>query len=119
MSLQSSSPSGATLDALGCYILVSLSFVLVTMLEFALVLFIGTKIDNKDIVSMLEPCDRTEKDRNCVAPSQIVGKKGTWFDQSSLKDISTDRIDYISLWISMVSYLTFNVAYFIYYLHHK
>ena len=89
------------------------------MLEFAIVLFIGTKIDDKVIVSMLGPCDRTEKNRNCVSPSQFQGKEGSWFDQSSLKDISTDRIDYISLWISMVSYVVFNVAYFIYYLHHK
>ena len=89
------------------------------MIEFAIVLFIGTKINDKFIVSMPEPCDKTEKNRNCVSPSQFVGNKGSWFDQSSIKDISTDRIDYISLWISMVSYLTFNVAYFIYYLHHK
>ena len=89
------------------------------MLEFALVLFIGKKIDDKAIVSMLEPCDRTEKDRICISQSQPVGKKGSWFDQSSIKDISTDRIDSISLWISMVSYLVFNIVYFIYYFKEK
>ena len=89
------------------------------MIEFAIVLFIGTKIDDKDIVSMLEPCERSEKDRNCFSPSQFVGKKGSWFDQSSLKDISTDKIDYTSLWISITSYLVFNIVYFIYYLNDK
>ena len=39
------------MNALGYYLLVSLSFVLVTMIEFAIVMFIKRKMDNLPNVS--------------------------------------------------------------------
>ena len=76
--LQSSSPSEATLNALGCYLLVSLSFVLVTMFEFAIVL-LKRKLSDTATVSTQGSLSIKQGDENDVPPMPTHGNVDSWF----------------------------------------
>lgn len=114
----SSSPSGATLTALGYYLLVSLSFVLFTMIEFAIVLFVKRKLDNTKIVSTDESRRKKEKEIKSFFASESSKKVDTWFGEAKTHNYLTDKIDYSCLFVSMASYLLFNIVYFIYYIYY-
>ena len=113
--LQSSSPSEATLNALGCYLLVSLSFVLVTMFEFAIVLLLKRKLFDTATVSTQGSLPIKQGDENDITPMPTHGNVGSWFARLQNNNSLTDKIDFASLYISLTSYLLFNIVYFIYY----
>ena len=66
------------MNALGFYLLVSLSFVLVTMIEFAIVMFIKRKSDLSKVSTCVTPVLK-EGDKDCTSSSNASRKKDTWF----------------------------------------
>ena len=113
--LQSNSPSEATLNALGCYLLVSLSFVLVTMIEFAIVLLLKRKLSDTLTVSTQGSLSVKHGDENGVISMPTHGYVSSSFAKYQNNISLTDKIDFASLCISLTSYLLFNIAYFIHY----
>ena len=129
---QSDSPSGASLNALGVHLLVSLFFVIGTMIEFAIVLLINRKLvlngpqcpcikkgickirnlrkRNPLFIFRKNPVD--PKDRNS---SPSLEKEQT--PNSQEKPYSTtDKIDITALCVFLLSYIMFNFVYMIHYM---
>ena len=82
------SPSGATLSALGCYLLVSLLFVFCTMLEFALVLALH-QIEKLETVDNTNLFIEMKNDNHGIIKPEIINRDITKFSQKSGRDENT------------------------------
>ena len=92
---QSDSPSGATLNALGVYLLVSLAFMIAAMFEFALVL-------------LIKRC--TCPNETKIYPSNRRKDRRLLISQRRSHSI-TDKIDFSALFVFSLFYIIFNCAY--------
>ena len=104
--LQSTNPSGAKLSALGIYLLVSLLFVISTMVEFAFVLCIH-RMD-------LRIKGKSWFRGNINLPKKIQGWVATETTPTNKDKIRhvTDTVDFISFCCFTLSFLIFNIVYF-------
>ena len=130
-SLQADSPSGANLNALGVYLLVSLFFVIATMLEFASVLIISRSrlVAMTDSVGVLHGNKKhllgtqtfLRNMINSVAAGENInidnGNSEIAKQQTARRKCyhNPDNLDYTALVLFLLSYITFNCYYiFIY-----
>ena len=102
------------MNALGEYLLISLSFVVVTMLEFALVLIVkrrGSK-SSKFCTTSKQYERKIRPSKSDKAETKKFGKK-SWINTLYGESYSlTDQIDFMALIISLISYAMFNCVYF-------
>ena len=116
--IQSNSPSGASLNALGTYILVSLSYVIGTMIEFAIVILIHRRSSETSRPPPTDPLFSNHIDS--INPEVIqVRQKIKNLDSvaPSEKQYSyTEKIDAVAFFVFMISYCVFNFAYFFSYM---
>ena len=100
------------MNALSAFLITSLFFVIGTMVEFAIVLLIKRLEDLKPQKAPKGPLFKSK--------SKVEGENSKMFEKeitSQTKKYSlTDKIDFISLIIFMVSYLLFSCIYFAYYM---
>ena len=117
--MQSNSPSKASLNALGAFLLVSLSFVMVTMIEFAIVLLISRRYrdDKKNISNgpLFEKPTSAGYNTNLQRPRnfELDGNHMRYVNSYSC----TEKIDLASLFIFSISYFVFNCVYFAYFMN--
>ena len=97
---QNESPSGGQLNVLGTYILVSLFFVIGTMLEMAVVLAYKRIMDNRISDRKVDGLKKT-KSKQCGQNDE---------DTPKLRP-STNQIDVAALVLFFTSYLIFNGVY--------
>ena len=141
---KSRNPSGANLNALGCYLLISLFFVIATMIEFAVVLIIKRRLEWIPKNTMRQGFDLTRNQRwlrrisgirnRKLLPINTVESHSKDYDNESL-EISimkpnkhqligsnwmissvTEAIDFVSFITFSASYLLFNCVYYAMYL---
>ena len=102
------------MNALGEYLLISLCFVVVTMLEFALVLIVkrrGSK-SSKFCTTSKQYERKIRPSKSDKAETKKFGKK-SWINTLYGESYSlTDQIDFMALIISLISYAMFNCVYF-------
>ena len=122
------------MSALGVHILVSLFFVIGTMLEFAVVLSIKRisqrRIDNNHALIRSTSKEYHRKRSNIANKRPLFFNKTsvvTSDDQQSISDASwenllinrsdamTDRIDFLAIFLFLFSYFLFNCIYVAYY----
>ena len=122
------------MSALGVHILVSLFFVIGTMLEFAVVLSIKRitqrRIDNNNALIRSPGKEYHRKKSNIANKRPLFFNKTsvvTSDDQQSISDASwenllinrsdamTDRIDFLAIFLFLFSYFLFNCIYVAYY----
>ena len=124
------------MSALGVHILVSLFFVIGTMLEFAVVLTI-TRISQRHIDNNHALIRSTSKEYHRKR-SNIANKRPLFFNKTSVvtsdeqqsitssdaswenrlinrSDALTDRIDFLAIFLFLFSYFLFNCIYVAYY----
>ena len=102
------------MNALSGFLITSLFFVLATMVEFAIVLMIKRFDDSsseKPEGQLFHKASKKEKDVTRLLA--ILEKK---FMPSRKKYPLTDKVDFISLIIFMISYFIFCFSYFVHYL---
>ena len=97
---QNESPSGGQLNVLGTYILVSLFFVIGTMLEMAVVLAYKRIMDNRISDRKVDELKKT-KSKQCGQNDE---------DTPKLRP-STNQIDVAALFLFFIFYLVFNGVY--------
>ena len=120
------------MTALGTYLLVSLLFVLVTMIEFAIVLLLNQKLESNTCPGLAIQCNcdkttRRKKTGNAKTSlawrlddagnhgSQKVIDRGTKQELASTKASRLiKKIDYTSLVLFNLGYCIFNFCYFLY-----
>ena len=101
------------MNALSGFLITSLFFVIGTMVEFAVVLLIKRLSDLKSKKGPEGPLfDSKPKNKKKDATNEELEK-----GDSDLRYSLTDKIDFISLFIFMASYLIFACSYFVYYLN--
>ena len=112
--LQSNNPSGAGLNVLGEYLLISLCFVVVTMLEFALVLIVKRRGSKSSKVSTSsQPYERKIRPSKLDKTETKKLSKKSWINTLYGESYSlTDQIDFMALIISLITYAMFNCIYF-------
>ena len=119
---------------MGIYLAVSLVFVMTTLLEFALVLFLQRRIEitngNSNTSSLnsgkVSPMDRkimnhgtfgvtTNPGKDKSATGLNVTPKGIQFNDKKyglcIDSSLTTRIDILTFWLFILGYLTFNIIY--------
>ena len=129
---QSGSPSADSLNALGVYLLVSLFFVIGTMIEFAIVLVIKRKMDSKMNSNSDDPRTVTAVRRKKMNywPSRLPktftaenpiptedskrNQPPTVIDKIESESI-TDKIDMAAFFLFLFSYFIFNIVYLSWY----
>ena len=123
--MQSNSPSGAKLNALEAYLLVSLFFVIATMFEFAFVLMLKRTQENK----MQRKTRMSNGTTNIKTPNSLIlitRKECIKNDGGDIKanfslheDYSgtIEKIDFGSFIGFMVSYIIFNCVYMVEYMN--
>ena len=129
-SLQADSPSGANLNALGVYLLVSLFFVIATMIEFASVLIIS----RSRLVAMNDSLGVLHGNKKHLLGTQTFFRNminsvaaGEGINDNGSRELAKqqivrrkcyhnpDNLDYAALVLFLLSYITFNCYYiFIY-----
>ena len=141
MYLKSNSPSGSDLTALDCYILVSLLFVIGTLVEFALVLLVRQSLEmlksskrqhGKGVTNheyMVKECPNTLELSNkigCSAKNNAASEdtvEGRNLDNEFQSSFTfyfqilpvTTKIDCIAFFISNFIFITFNIIYFLWF----
>lgn len=103
------------MNALGAYLLISLSFVIGTMIEFAVVLFIKRRVDRKNASSLSKP---SRAARVCSMKIQALQameiecmKRNTVAEMEAYT--FTDKIDLAAFSFFNISFIMFNGIYFI------
>ena len=102
------------MNVLGEYLLISLCFVVVTMLEFALVLIVKRRGSKSS-----KFCTSSQQYERKIRPSKLdktetkkLSKK-SWINTLYGESYSlTDQIDFMALIISLITYAMFNCIYF-------
>ena len=123
---QTESPSEIDLDALGIYLLVSLFFVAVTLIEFAIILMLKRSIEKnsreKQVHSGLTPRPR-HKVGTMNRFGNMEGNRhlGSDRDEGIKRDVIAaddyiSRIDNVTFIVFLFSYCTFNAVYWAIYL---
>ena len=95
------------MNALGIYLLISLSFVIGTMIEFALVLCIN-RIDFKRIEKSCLTFN-IKQTENSKAPAAAETMNG--INKEKIRYV-TDTVDFLAFCIFNLSFLVFNIVYF-------
>ena len=135
MFFKSRNPSGANLNALGCYLLISLFFVIATMIEFAVVLIIKRRLEWIPRNTMRQGFDSTTNQRcrrrnsgirnRKFLPADTMESHSKNYYNSSL-DISITKpnkhqligsnwmISSLTEAIDFVSFITFSASYFLF-----
>ena len=130
---KSNNPSGANLNALGIYLLVSLFFVLATMVEFAVVLvlerFYPRNGENKEANKKHrnKQTRRTNLKKKFLSYSKSKAslfnlqdaEKNRNVKEKNTKNINcslTEKMDFVALFIFMFIYFLFNCVYFMHYM---
>ena len=133
---QADSPSGSNLNALGFYLLVSLFFIIATMVEFAYVLLVCRvtgKVDNYKIAGKPKLNPRNSNDgsepKGSIEMNNIHNDSSpaTQFNdnnESTNWKIPPNRkcyldpniIDFVSFFVFLFSYVLFNCFYVFYYI---
>ena len=121
VSNQSESPSGARLNSLSSYLLVSLFYVMATMIEFAIVLVVKQrKWARKRKKATQKPMkvigngmtiENTSTETLLVQTLKHLENGMTFMGQGSPRSFQR-MIDYIALLIFSVTYFTYNCIYF-------
>ena len=127
--LQAYSPSGANLNALGVYLLVSLFFVIATMFEFAIVLLVSrNRLIALDGLGFLHGNKRRVKRTQLVLGNIIRAATLANLDNTTsngnLEDVEDNRkclskpdnIDFTCLIVFLLLYFAFNCFYMIHYI---
>jgi hypothetical protein len=122
------------MTALGTYLLVSLFFVLVTMIEFAIVLLLKTKLESNTSprLAIQCNCDKTNGKKNTENAKTTLawrvddaGNHGKQIgvDTGTKQELAstnasrlTKKIDYTSLVLFNFGYCIFNFFYFLYHM---
>ena len=139
-SFKTASPSGSKLNALGCYLLISLFFVLATMIEFAVVVIMKRRLEWNPKGNIKRPLHLTAHRKFYRKPSclrkrkilqldeiqmemqdlkslnsEISGKKGRkcrCIGSNCMMSSLTETIDFISFLTFSASYFLFNCVYY-------
>ena len=102
------------MNVLGEYLLISLCFVVVTMLEFALVLIVkrrGSK--SSKVCTSSQPYERKIRPSKLDKTETKKLSKKSWINTLYGESYSlTDQIDFMALIISLITYAMFNCIYF-------
>ena len=138
--IQSNSPSGSQLSALGLYLLVSLLFVFGTMVEFAGVLIVMQKLEldtnaskgNENrrrpetsfeekesvcihTISKVEPIDDVMQDSETRRGRGTLNRRSRVNHPGYFNALPrTTKIDFVAFFVFIFSYFIFNCIYFIY-----
>ena len=140
MFFKSRNPSGANLNALGCYLLISLFFVIATMIEFAVVLVIKRRLEWIPKNTMTQGFDLTTnqrrlsrlsgiRNRKLIPTNTIESHSKNYYNASLEMSIMkpnkhqligsnwmissvTEAIDFVSFVTFSASYLLFNYVYY-------
>ena len=116
--IQGEPQSKSNITALSIYLLVSLFFVLGSMIQFAIVLFIEqmSEVDNDNHpLRQIAPSFKTQGNESKIVPFEkaVIASKKKNVPSKSFK--LTRKIDYVSFVFFNLTYLLFNLSYFIYY----
>ena len=106
ISFQSESPSGDTMNALGLYLLISLFFVVGTLLELASVLEVRRDCERK-MKTQVQP------QAQAIKVKGLNQKDAPELDKTNLKTEKIDRIAFISY---IILYSLFNLIYWTHFL---
>ena len=103
------------MNALGAYLLISLSFVIGTMIEFAVVLFIKRQVDRRKTSSLGQP---SRAARICSMKIQALqAMEVEYLKRNTKADMEaytfTDKIDFVAFSFFNISFIMFNIIYFI------
>ena len=140
MFFKSTSPSGSKLNALGRYLLISLFFVLATMIEFAVVVIMKRRVEWNTKGNTKRPFHSTAHHKfyrkpPCLRKRKIVQLDEIQMEMQDLKNLNsgisgkngnkcrcigtnclmsslTETIDFISLLTFSASYFLFNCVYY-------
>ena len=126
---QSDGHSEGSLNPLSVYLLVSLFFVIATMVEFAVVLMLKRIVQFNDSQIEFEDNNVKGMQKYISNPTKLNDKRGTSdgdiskvdleidakFSRHTCKFTVTDRIDFAALCIFLTSYASFNCIYMTYY----
>ena len=130
---KSNNPSGANLNALGIYLLVSLFFVLATMVEFAVVLVLERFYPRNEENKEANKKHRNKQTRRTNLKKKFLSyskSKASLFNlqdaeknrnvkEKNTKNINcslTEKMDFVALFIFMFIYFLFNCVYFMHYM---
>ena len=130
---KSNNPSGANLNALGIYLLVSLFFVLATMVEFAVVLVLARFYPIMEENNETNKKERSKQTRGRNLKKYFWSYSKTKASLFNLQDAEknrnvkekitksincslTEKLDFIALFIFMFIYFLFNCVYFMHYM---
>ena len=109
---QSESPSETDVDALGLYLLCSLSFVVGALIEFSIVVLLNRVRSNKIVVAGSEIEDNKPTYRGVNISTQR-----DWFKNDAVanpkRQLSIDFIDFGAFWIFLILFLFFNLLYWV------
>ena len=103
------------MNALGAYLLVSLSFVIGTMMEFAIVLFIKRQADRRKTRSLRRSsrdarlCSMKVQTLQAMEIESLKRKTITEMDTYTF----TDKIDFAAFSFFNISFFMFNCIYFV------
>ena len=101
------------MNALSGFLITSLFFVIGTMVEFAVVLLIKRLSDLKSKKGPKGPLFESKPNNK----KKDATNEELENDESDIPYSLTDKIDFVSLFIFMASYLIFTISYFVYYLN--
>ena len=133
---QADSPSGSNLNALGFYLLVSLFFIIATMIEFAYILLVCRvtgEVANYEIAGMLKLIQSKSNGRLELKSSIEINniqkqsspathfndnrESTNWKLQPNTKCyLNPNIIDFVSFFVFLFSYVLFNCFYVFYYI---
>ena len=112
---QADSPSGSRLNSLASYLLVSLFFVLATMIEFAIVMIVKQNTsDGKQEPSMLPLCSNSEGSVEAMLLHAFKQVENGHICMNRRKQTSyVKTIDLIALFTFALTYILYNCFYFV------
>ena len=105
---QTEGPPGSELNALGVYLLISLVFVVLAMVEFALVLLWSRASSSLTIKNRFKKMLFIRKGKPI---SEMMGRK-----DEALEKTSFHTVDLVSFFAHLLFYFIFNVIYWTHYL---
>ena len=134
-SFKTASPSGSKLNALGCYLLISLFFVLATMIEFAVVVIMKRRLEWNPKGNIKRPLHLTAHRKFYRKPSCLRKRKFLQLDEiqmemQDLKSLNSEisgkkgrkcrcigsncMMSSLTETIDFISFLTFSASYFLF-----